>query len=65
MALWRKGLEEDFGDSTTLDKFGVWSWEWEAILWKGVWCNIREEVVIWKCIVLVGLSMIRVPHLKH
>jgi len=54
VALWRRGLEEDLGDFIALDKFGVWSWEWEVILWKGVWCKIRDEGLIWKCICTCG-----------
>jgi hypothetical protein len=34
--------------SITFDKFVIWIWSGE-LSWRGVWCNIKEEGIIWKC----------------
>ncbi len=31
--------------------------EWEALFWRGVWSNTKEEGVVWKCIHICLLSL--------
>jgi hypothetical protein len=30
--------------------------EWEALFWRGVLCNSKEEGIVWKCICIYVLS---------